>query len=89
VETCSSQETDENTGPGTGFQPGTGTDREMMTEAEARLLTDLRRINEATMRLEHTLAEAHQAMLRAYALGDVDPNPEDPADAADPPYAVG
>lgn len=40
-----------------------------LTDTEVRLLTDLRRINEATIRLEHTLAEAHQAMLRACAAG--------------------
>lgn len=36
-----------------------------LTPAEARLLTDLRRINEAKNRLEQTLAEAHHALLRA------------------------
>jgi hypothetical protein len=39
----------------------------MMTAAEARLLTDLRRINETTVRLEHTLAASHRALLRARA----------------------
>lgn len=36
-----------------------------LTPAEVRLLTDLRRINEATIRLERTLAEAHDALVRA------------------------
>lgn len=36
-----------------------------LTPAEARLLTDLRRINEAKTRLEATLADAHNALLRA------------------------
>jgi len=54
--------------------------REAMTAAEARLLTDLRRINEATVRLEQTLAEAHHALLRARAA--------DRAGPAAPPEAV-
>jgi hypothetical protein len=45
-----------------------------MTAAEARLLTDLRRINEATIRLEHTLAEAHHALLRARAADRAGPS---------------
>jgi hypothetical protein len=50
VDTGSSQDTEEDSA---------------LTPAEARLLTDLRRINEAKSRLEQTLAEAHHALLRA------------------------
>jgi hypothetical protein len=44
-----------------------GADEDALSPAELRLLRDLRGINAAAIRLEHTLVEAHQAMLRAQA----------------------
>lgn len=64
MDTGSTRETGEQTEQGA---PAAG--RETVSAAEARLLTDLRRINEATTRLEHTLAEAQHALLRARAAG--------------------
>jgi len=81
VDTGSSQGTEEDTARADGYAAATSrretggeAEREAMTAAEARLLTDLRRINEATIRLEHTLAEAHHALLRARAADRAGPS---------------
>ena len=72
MDTGSSQGTEEDTdrggGPASSLRAhGREAGCEAMTAVEARLLTDLRRINEATIRLEQTLADAHHALLRARA----------------------
>lgn len=57
------------TGSSQGTEGGSAHDGAELSEREARLLTDLRRITEATTRLEYILVEAHNATLRAYAAG--------------------
>lgn len=59
------------------METGSSHRTEGLTTAEARLLADLRRINETTARLEHTLAASHRALLRARAAGP------------DSPFAIG
>lgn len=55
------------------METGSSHRTEELTTTEARLLADLRRISGTTVRLEHTLAASHRALLRARAAGSGSP----------------